>query len=100
MKSIQLNLFDYRPDIDTDIQECNDSVSWSDGDIAFLREWLLIRSLEVLASATRSDSSQDILDWVNSPVANHPFAFDVCCAVANYHADDIRDSINYMYKRP
>lgn len=85
---------------DFETQECSEEVVWSDEDIGFLREWLVIRSLEILAASTRLDNEQEILDWINYSGAENPFSFDLCCAVAGYQADDLRDSVNHLYKRP
>lgn len=95
MEAMQLDLL-----FEFDTQECSEGVIWSDEDIKFLMEWMLIRSLEVLAASTRLDSEQEILDWINCSDIDNPFSFNRCCAVAGYHSDDLRDSVNQMYKRP
>lgn len=93
MEALQLDLFALF-DFDEPEQLQND---WSEEEVSMLHEWLLVRSLETLAAASRPDVIQDILGWVNGPT-DTPFAFRTCCAVAGYDWEELRDGINQINK--
>lgn len=96
MEALQLDMFDLLV-FEDDSRTSYEPPAWTEDEVRMLHEWLLVRSLETLAAATRPDVIQDILGWVNGPI-NDPFAFRTCCAVAGYDWEELRDGINSIHK--
>lgn len=80
------------------MQTATEVPEWTEMEVSMLHEWLLVRSLEALASSTREDSIHDIVSWVNGP-ADDPFSFQTCCAVSGYHWERLQEGINNIYLR-
>lgn len=76
---------------------------WSIKEIELLHDFLLERSIQVLADARSSSSTVvEILGWVNAN-PQHPeqfgFSFRLCCLVCGYDEDRLRDNLNYESRR-
>lgn len=94
MKEYQFDLFS-----SCNEEKSNDKVTWKEEEISVLRERVLIRSLEFLALAKRTESKQEILDWINCNSMDNPFSFSLCCQDSGYQSEVLRDSLNSIYKR-
>jgi len=93
MEALQLDFFDLFDWLDQTLKV--DPISWTEDEVRMLHEWILVRSLETLAAASRPDVIQEIVTWVNGP-PDDPFSFRTCCIVSHYDWEHLRDGINYI----
>ena len=67
--------------------------SWTDEDVARLRQRLFYDALQRLSRGrTTNEKRRALMDWVLSD-AIHPFSFRVCAAASGYDADALRDGV-------
>lgn len=96
MEALQLDLFAFFDSPETKFVE-NVADMWTEEEVSMLHEWLLVRTLETLAAATRPDVIQELLEWINGPI-EAPFAFRTCCAVAGYNWEELLEGVNQIHQ--
>lgn len=74
-------------------------LAWSDTDVQTLRFGLLVDAIKSLRDPrVGANTRSDLLDWIASDEMT-PFSFRVCCIAEGLDPDDLRDLLNFRFKK-
>jgi hypothetical protein len=74
-------------------------LAWSGTDVRALRFGLLVDAIKALENPrVGADTRSDLLDWIESDEMT-PFSFRVCCLAEGLNPDNLRDLLNFRFKK-
>lgn len=76
-----------------------ETITWSDADIATLREGLLRDALQTILDGRAAERTRQTLwEWLMSDTLE-PFSFRTCCQAVDVHWEEMRESFVTLSKR-